>query len=225
MKILSASLFLACITGAHAVTLMQVDNFTSDTEGWIEGNPSSNPPTFVATGGPDGGSHLQNLATGGGGPGSRLVMWNDAQWTGDYMAAGVTGINLFADNRGDLVGGTDTIHLRIAFNGPGGWFATDPIALPEDVAGADWQPLSYSIGMADLTHVSGGTGAFADTMGAVTRMQILADEGAPNSVGSIIRGDVINTDFRIDAITAVPEPGSLTLLGFGAALLMRRRRP
>ena len=57
------------------------------TDGWQVGNANHpNPPTNVASGGPDGAgdNFLQAQSNGGGGAGSRLAFFNEsADWTGD----------------------------------------------------------------------------------------------------------------------------------------------
>ena len=97
-----------------------------------------------------------------------MMMWNDAQWTGDYLVAGVTRINLFADNRS---GSGQVIDLRLAFNGPGGWFVTPAAPIDDTMFGGDeWQFLTFDVSAAGLTHVTGGSGSYVATMGGVTRM-------------------------------------------------------
>ena len=69
-----------------AVVFGQIDDFQNGTTmGWDEGSPSPNPPVNVATGGPDGAGDrfLQTNSSGGNGPGSRMVMFNQNQWAGD----------------------------------------------------------------------------------------------------------------------------------------------
>jgi hypothetical protein len=58
----------------------------------------------VASGGPDGvgDAYLELTSLGGIGPGSRLAVNNALQWTGDYLAEGITDVvldaNLFSAN-------------------------------------------------------------------------------------------------------------------------------
>ena len=202
-----------------AVTLFQIDDFSNGTAGWVEGNPSPNPP--IATGiGTDGSAFLRNDSSGGNGPGSRMAMFNDLQWTGDYIESGISAIRLEAGTFGP-----DAINLRLAFNGAGGWFTTAAVPIiNNDPADPQWQTLTFSIMPGDLTHVAQGNGSYADTMGNVTRMEIYSG-GNSLSAGSLIRGEAINSSLLLDQIRAIPEPSSLVLLMIAAfAVLTRRKR-
>lgn len=200
-----------------AVTLFQVDDFNNGTAGWIEGNPSPNPP--IATGiGNDNTPFLRNDASGGGGPGSRMAMYNDLQWTGDYIGSGISAIRLEAGTFGP-----ETINLRLAFNGAGGWFTTGAIPLiNNDPLDPQWRSLTFSILPGDLTHVGQGNGIYADTMGNVTRMEIYSG-GSALSAGSLIRGESINSSLLLDQIQAIPEPSSGILLIIAALTALTRR--
>ncbi len=204
---------------SSAVTLFQVDDFSNGTAGWVEGNPSPNPP--IATGiGTDGSAFLRNDSSGGNGPGSRMAMFNDLQWAGDYIESGISAIRLEAGTFGP-----DAINLRLAFNGAGGWFTTAAVPIiNNDPADPQWQTLTFSIMPGDLTHVAQGNGSYADTMGNVTRMEIYSG-GNSLSAGSLIRGEAINSSLLLDQIRAIPEPSSLVLLMITAfAVLTRRKR-
>src|SRR3954452_12485592 len=114
---------------ARAVTFGQIDSFQDGTPmNWVEGAASPNPPTNIATGGPagSGDSYLLNVS-GGFGAGSKQVMFNQAQWLGDYNAAGVTRIRLNLAN----FGATD-LFMRIAVEGgqfTSSFGSTNPIVL------------------------------------------------------------------------------------------------
>src|SRR5215468_3493420 len=115
--IVMRSLFLTLLCGsiASAVTFGQKDDFQDGTTmGWVEGVPSPNPPTNVANGGPGGAGdrYVQNVASGGAGAGSKQIMFNQAQWAGNYVAAHVTQVDgLFANF------GTTTLSVRFAIEG------------------------------------------------------------------------------------------------------------
>ena len=212
---------IVLLTGTtSAVTLFQMDDFSNGTAGWIEGNPSPNPP--VATGiGNDNNPFLRNDSSGGGGPGSRMAMYNDLQWTGDFIGGGITAIRLEAGTFGP-----ETINLRLAFNGAGGWFTTDAVPLiNNDPLDPQWRLLTFSLLPNELTHVGQGNGVFADTMGNVTRMEIYSG-GSFLSAGSLIRGEAINASLLLDQIQAIPEPSStLLLMLIAVAAFTRRTRP
>ena len=223
-----------CLTGFAAMLAVnslpadivngQVDAFTSGTaDGWREGAQSPNPPAFDNGNGSDGlAGHLMNISGGGGGAGSRQLMWNDdSRWQGNYFGAGVSSIQVFADNRS---GNGNDFNLRLAFDGPGGWFVTDAFALAD---GSGWTGFTYDI-RTGLTHIAagGGTGVLADTMTAVERFEILSSAGLPSFAGNgdLLRGDSVAGDLRIDNITAIPEPAAGLLLTLVAFYGVSRRR-
>jgi len=72
------------------------------TQGWGVGAPYPIPPENVGTGGPagSGDNFLLLTSSGTGGPGGKMVIFNESQWTGDYIAAGVTGVRLDVNNVG-----------------------------------------------------------------------------------------------------------------------------
>jgi hypothetical protein len=214
-----ASAILLATGTTSAVTLFQVDDFSNGIAGWVEGNPSPDPP--IATGiGTDGSPFLRNDSSGGGGPGSRMAMFNDLQWTGNYIESGISAIRLEAGTFGP-----DTINLRLAFNGAGGWFTTDAVPITNnDPGNPQWQTLIFSIMPGDLAHVAQGNGSYAETMSNVTRMEIYSG-GNTLSAGSLIRGEAINSSLLLDQIQAIPEPSSIVLLMITAfAALARRKR-
>lgn len=204
---------------AVAVVPGQSDTFPGPgTENWIEGAPSPNQPFFVADGGPTGlgDGFIRNVSEGGGGPGSRMVMFNRAQWNGDYIGQGITTITLDARNSGN----TD-LFVRLAFQGLNGTrvVTNDVLNLS---AGSDWTNASFSL--TDLFIESGfiesGGGTIASTMSSVFEMRILSAQ-SPSFLG-----DVVDATLDIDNINAViPAPGAAALLGLaGLAGTARRRR-
>src|SRR5438309_10918787 len=102
--LLSAALVPALASAAGAaITFGQIDDFQSgDTMGWSQGGPSPNVPSVIPTGGPAGtdDKYLQNISSGGFGPGSKQVMMNMTQWTGNYTMAGVTRVTAELANFG-----------------------------------------------------------------------------------------------------------------------------
>src|SRR5438552_12086560 len=91
----SILVLLSATSATWAVTFGQRDDFQNGTTmGWSEGGISPNPPTNIASGGPNGAgdSWLRNIASGVGGAGAKQIMFNQAQWTGNYVSAHVTQI-------------------------------------------------------------------------------------------------------------------------------------
>jgi hypothetical protein len=203
---------LGCLLPAHAaVTLNQIEDFSSATQ-WDGGSPNPNPPGILADSGPlgAGDSSLRVVSNGGSGPGGRLIVFNQSTWSGDYLAAGI--ISIAADMRNN---GTTMLSMRLAFNGPGGWFVTasSPVA-----AFSGWTSHVFDIRPADLIP-AGGSNAAA-TLSSVSEMRILHSSAAE------FRGTRLSSSFLVDNIQAVPEPSAaaLSLLLASVGLLYRRRR-
>lgn len=222
--LLSCSLIFLCVSQSDAqITAGTIDTFSAaSADGWTEGNNSPNQPTQNAGLGFDGlAGHLQNISDGGGSGGRWLMLNDDARWTGDYLSAGVSSIALDFDNRSN--NGT-AANLRIALDGPGGWFISDDFVVAD---GSGWQQFGFDLG--SLNHLANGTGQLSDTLSSVTNFEILSSvSDLPNITGSgFVQGDNLVADFRVDnisAVAAIPEPGSLALIGIGAFGIMIRRR-
>ena len=127
MKSHRLELLLTLILGAFltapafAISVASLSDFQATTEGWLNGALASN-------GGHDG--FLIGPTTAAGLPGSRLITANfEAEWLGDYIAAGVSGLLLDLRN---VNGASPTfpipqvLEIRIAVAGPGGAFVTEP---------------------------------------------------------------------------------------------------
>ena len=182
---------------AFAVDVGQIDDFEAGgTAGWRKGLQSTNPPTNINTGGPSGAgdSYLQTVSTGASFADSNQVIFNTAQWTGDYLAAGVIEIGMHFRNSG-----SSTLHMRIALEGGVGgssWFAsTQAFQVPAD---SNWHEASFSISESDLTRVLGtGTQTFSAALSNVTAMRILHSQSGPN-----FRGDAVVSTLGVDDIEA-----------------------
>src|SRR5437762_1513132 len=156
---------LALFVCAHptvraAVTFGQLDNFGSGTTlGWIEGDPSPNPPEVAPSGGPggDGDAFLRDAASGQFGPGGRQVFFNELQWTGNYNAAGITRIDMSLANLG-----ATTLHMHLALRSPTDtrFASTNAVELPADGA---WRRVSFDLTPSALTRI-GGTQALSDVL-------------------------------------------------------------
>ena len=157
-------------------------------------------------------------------------MWNTGSvWTGDYIGAGVGFIDLWVDNRSVGV----NLNIRIAFDGPGGWFTS---AAEEVKAGSGWTNLSFDLDKSNFTYLAGtgDTASFSDTMTMVSNFEIFSSVGlptlSPNDGGQHLQGDEIVADMRIDDISAVaiPEPRTyglaIGMLVVAFAVIKRRRR-
>jgi hypothetical protein len=126
---------------------------------------------------------------------------NSTQWTGDYLAAGVTSVSMHIKNFG-----TTTLNMRIVLEGPGGNFwSVDPVIV---AASSDWQLISFSIQAANLT---GGTNVNS-TLSGVTEVRIL------HSVAGGSKGDAVVAQIGLDDITAVSQPVPVELNSFSASI-------
>jgi hypothetical protein len=229
MRALAAVAFAAAFgtlaAPAAAVVIGQVDTFNDGTtQGWFTGGgpvggTPPNPPTVISTGGPAGAgdAYLQLNSRGGEVPGGRLVALNASQWAGNYVAAGVTGIEMDLRN----FGSTD-LALRLYFE--------DPIPGPPVneaitsftvnlAAGTDWTRVLFPITEADLIGLAGDI----STLLSGTTVLRLFHGTAPDFPGEPIVG-LLGVD-NIRAIgQAIPEPASFALLFAGAVMLGTRRR-
>lgn len=195
-QILALSLltvFVLTTSTALAIQLDQVDDFENGgTALWSEGGLSPNPPANVASGGPAGvGDHyLSNSSSGIGGAGSKQVMFNIAQWTGDYTAAGVGAVHLDMANFGPA-----PASMRFVLRGSNGttFASTNSVALPPD---STWRTVVFSLTSGEMSRVV-GIGTLASVLLSVSEARILAAAGGPAQ-----NGDVLNTTIGFDNIMA-----------------------
>ena len=213
------SLFVFHSTAEAAVMLGQLQTF-DDPHGWVIGaGPVSGTliPVPVELGGPAGPTdpYLSIVATGGAGIGSRLSAQNFAEWSGDYLAAGIDRIQMDVRNFGN----TD-VHLRLLFlelaPGPVNLaFSTQAIVVP---AGADWTAIQFNITPGALTSPLGSaTGALSNA----TELRIFHNPDPFFIPGQM---PAIAANVGVDNITALaPEPATLWLFGAAAFVGARRR--
>ena len=224
---LLAALALAAAPAAAQVTLGQVDTFETGTDGWVinllgAGNPPPATLPVSIAGGPTG-NYLQLTALGGQGAGSRLNALNVAQWAGDYLGAGVGAIRMDVRNFGP-----SDLYLRLALEDVGAMgptaiaFTTTAVHVP---AGGDWTRIYFPILPGALT-VPLGSVVDALTSADAVRLYHSQLPNVPNPVNPIAPVQVVLGVDNVAAITAIPEPSTVALLGGGliALALGARRR-
>ena len=221
---LSFAALLAIASTADAIPIGPDTFADGTTMGWGVPGASPVPPSNVATGGPAGGgdAFLQLQASAGlGDAGSRLSVLNQAQWTGDFRAAGITAISMDVNNFGP-----DELVLRLLFedfDGPGPP-ANLAMTLANVVvpAGSGWMNVVFDLAPANL--VAGVLGTVEGALTDVDVMRIFHNPAAAFP-GPGVGIPQVTTTLGVDNITAVvPEPATgVLLLGGLAAALMRRR--
>jgi hypothetical protein len=185
-----------------AIEPNQWDNFQGGTtQSWTSGAVNPNPPIVVLTGGPAGTDDVYLLltATGNQGAGGRIAVYNQSQWAGNYLTAGVTVVSMHMNNFS-----TETLNMRIVMRGAGGDFwSVNPVVLS---AQSGWQVVQFSLAASDLT----GGANLAATLGNVTQVRII------HSVAGGYQGDIVDATLGIDNITAADNPLPVELISFTA---------
>jgi hypothetical protein len=143
------------------------------------------------------------------------VAINLMQWSGNYLASGVSAIQMDLKN----LGNTD-LTIRLLFEDPQG-------APPADEAvttfgqflpvGSDWTHVVFQVSPSSLTAILGS----ATTVLSNTTLLRIIDSPTPTDAVSILG------TLGVDNITAVPEPNTLLLSAIGLvalACVYRQRR-
>ena len=219
---IAAALALTTLFGApsaSAIVFGQIDDFENGTTmGWANGVPGY--VVNINTGGPAGtNDNFLQLTADGIGQGGRLTTFNLQQWLGNYVAQGVTSIELDLRNQGST-----QLSIRLAFKSANtadapGYLSQAIILAP----GSGWQHFSISLTAANMIRV--GNALVQSTFFSTG----LADTRIINQVGTTaLNGDFITGQLGIDNIRAVPEPTSMALVAGGLMLLgwrcFRRQR-
>ena len=214
-SVISLALLLPSIASG-AISLSLVENFSSPTT-WTSGSPNPTPPVIRENFGPagTGDSALLVVSSVGSGPGSRLITFDQSTWTGNYSGQGVTGLRMDLRNTG-----TSNLFIRIAVNGPGGWFVSDGHAVD---AGLGYANFLFDLSPAALNPAKTnnpilGTDRDA-TLASVTEVRIIHNTASDSAIGA-----EANASLRIDNITAVPEPKTAMLFGLMLTIFIKRKR-
>lgn len=213
---------LAAVVGAPsaaAVVIGQIDDFEDGTvQGWhvsALGSPHPAPPQNVASGGPQGvdDNYMLLTAVGGVTAGSRMAVLSGAQWSGNYVDAGVSSIRMWARNQGN----TDMV-IRLLFERLVGGAPTDLAASTTGVslaAGSGWQSIELGTAAADFTALAGTV-----DMALTNTSLIRIFHGTSTAFPPV----PITGQLGIDDVQAVPEPSTLMAACAGLAAMLRRRR-
>jgi hypothetical protein len=176
-------------------------------------------PTNIGTGGPTGvdDNYLRLTSIGGSGGGSRLTALN-VDWSGNWLAAGITHVRMDANNFGN-----SDVMLRLLFEDPMGAAPTNMAISANGVllaAGSGWQSLEF-----DLFGPSGLLALFGSVDAVLTNTTVFR---IVHSSTASFPGEPVIAQIGVDNITAVstvvPEPSSMVLFAVGALTLMIVRR-
>ncbi len=140
-----------------------------------------------------GDAFLHNISSGVFGAGSRMVMFNQVQWTGNYNAAGVTRLTADMANLGSV-----PLHMRVAISGGPGFSiygSTTAVNLPADGV---WHAVAFDLTPATMTNIQ-GSDTLAAVLGSVTELRVLSAELDPAFVG-----DIVMATLGMDNLRAVP---------------------
>ena len=185
-----------------AIELGQVDDFESNNEqGWIWGRSGFGGPIAVSS--VDGTNYLETESFGGDdAPGSRMALINRSQWTGDYVAAGVTGIRLDALNDGPNFA-FESMTVRLGFSSEAASIGSGRVVTTEGFLlerGDGWKQFEFDL--TNLTPIAGSNPM--EVMSSVSEMRIIS-AADPSFIG-----DQFIARLGLDNISAVtiPEPAT-----------------
>lgn len=199
---------------ASAMVIGQSDTFEDSMNGWYAGENVTPPvpPQVVADGGPSGAgdAYLKITAQGGFGPGSRLAAINNSQWSGNYLAAGISQISMDLNNLG-----TSDLTIRLLFGGTGGQAVTEGIVLP---SGSGWVNVEFLIDPSTLTSIGGDAAA---VLGSTAALRIIHNPGVGNAAP--IAG-VLGVDNIVAQSAVVPLPAGIWLMWSGLLALLALRK-
>ena len=207
-------LILSC--SAQAINFGQLDDFQDGTtQNWTNGGVPGAPPVVNVDGGPGGaGDRFIEVTSVSQPPGNRLTTFNRDQWLGDYIAAGVTTIEMDLENLSDI-----TLSIRIAFRADLSPSSPGYLSLPMVIApGSGWQHAVFSISQANLIAIGGPPDYNTFFSSGIVETRIINEVGATN-----LNGDVVVGQLGIDNIHAVPEPGSCVLSTVGLIAIFAAR--
>jgi Dockerin type I domain len=186
MSLLAVAVGLSIQT-ALAVTLNQVDTFqTGTTLDWSGNSSPTNIPDGGREGALDGFLQISSIK-------SHLATFNQAQWVGDYTAAGIEAIELDMNH---LAGDPVSVRLYV-LDSIGRAFAS---TVTKPIADSTWKRYQFGLAATDLTNLDGGT--LDATLTGVSKILIRYDIAAtPTPTGG---GQVgVTATLGLDNIRAI----------------------
>jgi hypothetical protein len=211
---------------ASAIVFGQFDTFQDgSTNEWTNG-PFAIPVTNINGGGPGGaGDRYIRITADGSGAGGRLTTFNFTTWTGDFISAGITTLEIDLLNQSAV-----TLSIRFAFevdvqqNAPG--YLTPPMVLS---VGSGWQHFSVSITAANLIPV-GGPPPYNTFFSNIMETRIIHSVGTSNLMVILLSGNsasITSTPFLNHRSRRSQPPACLrwprTLRGPSGAAFVRIR--
>lgn len=173
-------LIISCVINVNAqISLGQIDDFESSTNGWLRGNIVE--------------EQLEIVADASGSLG-KIVTFNQSRWSGDYISSGVEMIRMKVSNFSNV-----DLQMRLAIGNQasansGSWFATvNAISVP---VGSENMLIEFNISEEYFTQVLGST-SYEDVFSNVATLRILHSENPA------AHGDAIVATIRLDDIEAV----------------------
>ncbi len=205
---------IGCAALAPAPALAVVDGFVEDfasgTAGWSSQISNTNPGSGGVGGAGDGFLRL-DLAT----PFAFGSAGRGPNYTGDYLAAGITAIELSLND----VDSDQEFEIHVAIGNPANfWQFNTPFVPPEE---------SWGDFVVDLTDASGwtqlsGTDTLENALRSADRLLVRHDPAPFAAVGQM--PDPIAGEMGIDRIRFVPGPSVIGMLGAASLGALRRRR-
>ncbi|HYD01091.1 MAG TPA: hypothetical protein VEB22_07680 [Phycisphaerales bacterium] len=206
---------LPCSAATADIVIGTTTNFNNgETGNWTNGAVAD---PVVLPGGPAGPTdpYLRVASDGGGAGGKLTVFNNDPQWTGLWLTAGITHVEMDFRNF-DPQG--RTLQMRMGFlvsagQGQPGW-CTAAFAVPAD---GQWHHAVFTISESTMTRV-GNALDWQTAMQWVTQVRIFHSTN-PSVVGTNIASSV-----GIDNIIALPTPTAAAALALTSLSALCRRR-
>jgi hypothetical protein len=202
--LIAATLSVAAMTHAQ-VQFGQIDTFEDgSTQGWGAGANDPNPPSNQL-GGPAGvGDHyLQSVSTGVGTAGSKQIMFNGAQWAGNFLSAHVTRLTADMENLGDT-----PLNMRVALEGQTDYVSANPVLIPPHTS---WQRVTFdlsSASMIDTLIPFGDMTPLSTVLSQVFEVRILS-KAQLNAAdpGDNTKGETIASTLGMDNLRGLTLPG------------------